>query len=222
MTLDLLHCVVDGQSLNEAQAEEAMRAVLAGESSTVLMASFLTALRIKGETVEELTGFARAMRAAALPLKIQERARPLLDTCGTGGTGVSSFNISTIAAFVVAGAGVRVAKHGNRSITSKCGSADVLEALGVATRVAPETVARAIEEIGIGFLFAPSFHAATRHAQPVRLELKFRTFFNYLGPLTNPAGAEFQVVGTWSDAAAEKIAGALARLGTRRAFVVHG
>jgi anthranilate phosphoribosyltransferase len=222
MTLDLLHRVVEGHSLDEIQAEEAMRAVLAGESSPILMASFLTALRIKGETVEELAGFARAMRAAALPLPIRECARPLLDTCGTGGTGISSFNISTIAAFVVAGAGVRVAKHGNRSITSKCGSADVLEALGVRTRVEPTLVARAIEEIGIGFLFAPSFHTATRHAQPVRLELKFRTFFNYLGPLTNPAGAEFQVVGTWSDAAAGKIAGALARLGTRRAFVVHG
>ena len=216
MTLDLLHRVVEGHSLDETQAEEAMRAVLAGESTPILMASFLTALRIKGETVEELAGFARAMRAAALPLPIAESARPLLDTCGTGGTvGISAFNISTVAAFVVAGAGVRVAKHGNRSITSKCGSADVLEALGVATRVSPETVTRAIEEIGIGFLFAPFFHVATRHAQPVRLELKFRTFFNYLGPLTNPAQAEFQVAGTWSDEAAEKIAGALARLGTR-------
>ena len=223
MTLDLLHRVVEGHSLDETQAEEAMRAVLAGESTPVLMASFLTALRIKGETVEELAGFARAMRAAALPLPIAEGARPLLDTCGTGGTvGVSAFNVSTVAAFVVTGAGVRVAKHGNRSITGKCGSADVLEALGVPTRVGPETVARAIEEIGIGFLFAPSFHAATRHAQPVRLELKFRTFFNYLGPLTNPARAEFQVAGTWSDEAAEKIAGALARLGTKLAFVVHG
>jgi anthranilate phosphoribosyltransferase len=222
MTLELLHRAVDGHSLSEAEAEEAMRAVLAGESTPVLLAAFLTALRIKGETVEELAGFARAMRAAALPLPISDAARPLLDTCGTGGTGLSTFNISTVAAFVAAGAGARVAKHGNRSITSQCGSADVLEALGVRTKVEPEVVARAVEEVGIGFLFAPSFHTATRHAQPVRLELKFRTFFNYLGPLTNPARAEFQVVGTWSDDAAEKIAGALARLGTRRALVVHG
>jgi len=217
-----LHAVVEGRSLDEAQAREAMRALLAGESTPVLTAAFLTALRMKGETVDELTGFARAMRAAALTVPIEDDFRPVLDTCGTGGNGTSTFNISTVAAFVVAGAGVRVAKHGNRSISSKCGSADVLEALGVRTAVDPEMVARAIREVGIGFLFAPTFHGATRNVQPVRIELKMRTAFNFLGPLTNPARAEIQVAGTWSDEAAEKIAGAMARLGAVRAYVVHG
>jgi anthranilate phosphoribosyltransferase len=218
----LLHTIVDGRSLTEREAEEAMRALLAGESTPVLTAAFLTALRMKGETVEELTGFARAMRAAALTVPIDDADRPILDTCGTGGNGTSTFNISTVAAFVVAGAGVRVAKHGNRSISSRCGSADVLDALGVRTAVEPEVVARAIREIGIGFLFAPSFHGATRNVQPIRIELKMRTAFNFLGPLTNPARAEIQVAGTWSDEAAEKIAGAMARLGSHRAYVVHG
>ena len=181
------------------------------------------ALRMKGETVDELVGFARAMRDGRDRwFGLGDGYRPLLDTCGTGGDGAGTFNISTVAAFVVAGAGVRVAKHGNRSISSQCGSADVLEALGVSTRMDPEVVARAIREVGIGFLFAPTFHGATRHVQPIRLELKFRTAFNYLGPLTNPARAEMQVCGTWSDHAAEKIAGAMALLGLRRGYVVHG
>jgi anthranilate phosphoribosyltransferase len=217
-----LHIVVEGASLTEAEAEEAMGRLLAGESTPVLTAAFLTALRMKGETVEELTGFARAMRAAALVVPLDASDRPVLDTCGTGGNGTSTFNISTVAAFVVAGAGVRVAKHGNRSISSKCGSADVLEALGVRTAIDPATVARAIRDVGIGFLFAPLFHGATRSVQPVRLELKMRTAFNFLGPLTNPARAEIQVAGTWSDEAAEKIAGAMARLGLHRGYVVHG
>lgn len=218
----LLHAVVEGRSLTETEAQYAMSALLAGESTPVLTAAFLTALRMKGESVEELTGFARAMRAAATVVPIDEAHRPVLDTCGTGGAGTSTFNISTVSAFVVAGAGVRVAKHGNRSISSRCGSADVLEALGVRTAVEPEVVARAIREAGIGFLFAPSFHGATRNVQPVRIELKMRTAFNFLGPLTNPARAEIQVAGTWSDEAAEKIAGAMARLGSVRAYVVHG
>lgn len=218
----LLHAIVEGRSLSETEAQYAMSALLAGESTPVLTAAFLTALRMKGESVEELTGFARAMRAAATVVPIDDEHRPVLDTCGTGGAGISTFNISTVAAFVVAGAGVRVAKHGNRSISSRCGSADVLEALGVKTAVEPEVVARAIREAGIGFLFAPSFHGATRNVQPVRIEMKMRTAFNYLGPLTNPARAEIQVAGTWSDEAAEKIAGAMARLGSVRAYVVHG
>jgi anthranilate phosphoribosyltransferase len=217
-----LHTIVEGRSLTEAQAQDAMHALLAGESTPVLTAAFLTALRMKGETVEELAGFARAMRAAAVQVPIEDQFRPVLDTCGTGGNGTSTFNISTVAAFVAAGAGVRVAKHGNRSISSRCGSADVLEALGVRTAVEPEVVARAIREAGIGFLFAPSFHGATRNVQPVRIELKMRTAFNFLGPLTNPARAEIQVAGTWSDEAAEKIAGAMARLGSHRAYAVHG
>ncbi len=220
--LTFLHTVVEGRSLSEHEAEDAMRVLLAGESTPVLTAAFLTALRVKGETVDELTGFARAMRDAALVVPIEDSYRPVLDTCGTGGNGTSTFNISTIAAFVVAGAGVRVAKHGNRSISSRCGSADVLEALGVRTAIEPEMVARAIREVGIGFLFAPTFHGATRNVQPVRIELKMRTAFNFLGPLTNPARAEIQVAGTWSDEAAEKIAGAMARLGSHRGYVVHG
>jgi anthranilate phosphoribosyltransferase len=195
---------------------------LAGESTPVLTAAFLTALRMRGESIEELAGFARAMRAVAAPLPLDQSCRPVLDTCGTGGNPTAGFNISTISAFVVAGAGVRVAKHGNRSITSRSGSADLLEALGVRTVVTPEVVAKSIREAGIGFLFAPSFHSAVRHVQPIRLELKFRTAFNFLGPLTNPARAEMQVAGTWSDEAAGKIAGALAKLGLKRGFVVHG
>jgi len=220
--LTLLHMVVEGHSLTETQAEAAMRALLAGESTPVLTAAFLTALRMKGETVDELAGFARAIRDAARPVPIEDSYRPVVDTCGTGGTGTSTFNVSTVAAFVVAGAGVRVAKHGNRSISSRCGSADVLEALGVRTAFEPEMVARAIREVGIGFLFAPAFHGATRNVQPIRIELKMRTAFNFLGPLTNPARAEIQVAGTWSDEAAEKIAGAMARLGSHRGYVVHG
>jgi len=222
MTLELLHQVVGGHSLSEEEAEVAMRALLSGESTPVLTAAFLTALRVRGESVAELTGFARAMRAAAIVLPLDASCRPILDTCGTGGNPTPGFNISTISAFVVAAAGVRVAKHGNRSITSKSGSADLLEALGVRTAVTPEDVANAIRKAGIGFLFAPSFHNGVRHVQPIRLELKFRTAFNFLGPLTNPGRAEIQVTGTWSTEGAEKIAGALARLGLERGYVVHG
>jgi anthranilate phosphoribosyltransferase len=172
--------------------------------------------------VEELVGFARAMREVAAPIDCGRGGEPLLDTCGTGGDCASTFNISTIVAFVAAGAGVRVAKHGNRSISGRCGSADLLEALGIAIAVAPAEVGRAIREIGIGFLFAPAFHAAMKHAQPVRVDLKMRTVFNLLGPLTNPAGADAQLAGAPSAHAAEWIAGALAALGLRRGFVVHG
>jgi len=199
-----------------------MQAILAGEVSSVQIASFLTALRMKGETVEELVGFARAMREVAVRVDVGLAGEPLLDTCGTGGDGQGTFNISTIAAFVVAGAGVRVAKHGNRSISSQGGSADLLESLGIAVVLAPEKVAQAIREIGIGFLFAPAIHTATRHAHPVRIELKMRTVFNLLGPLTNPAGATAQLVGAPSEHAAELMAGALAELGLERGFVVHG
>ena len=167
---------------------------------------------MKGETAAELTGFARAMRRFATTIRHRlPPDEPLLDTCGTGGDGPSTFNISTIAAFVVAAAGVRVAKHGNRSISSKCGSADVLEALGIRIDLSPEEAARAIREVGIAFLFAPAYHAATRHVQPVRRELKMRTVFNLLGPLANPAGATVQVVGATSEHNAELLAGALMR-----------
>jgi anthranilate phosphoribosyltransferase len=220
--LPYLHAVAERHNLAAGEACAAMQGILAGEVSAPQIAAFLTALRMKGETVDELVGFARAMRAVAVRVDAGLNGEPLLDTCGTGGDGQSTFNISTIAAFVVAGAGVRVAKHGNRSMSSQCGSADLLESLGIAVPAPPELVARAIREVGIGFLFAPAVHTAMKHAQPVRAELKMRTVFNLLGPLTNPAGATAQLVGAPSEHAAELMAGALAQLGLARGFVVHG
>ncbi len=199
-----------------------MLSILSGESSTAQIAAFLVAMRMKGETAEELLGFARAMREKAQRVDAGEDAQPLADTCGTGGDCAGTFNISTAAAFVVAGAGIRVAKHGNRSISSHCGSADVMEGLGVKVSLTPEQMGRSIGEVGIGFLFAPVVHAAMRHAQPARLELKTRTVFNMLGPLTNPAGATIQLAGAPSAEAAALMAEALAALGLRRGFVVHG
>jgi anthranilate phosphoribosyltransferase len=219
--LPFIEKLVARRGLSAEEARDAMGTILAGEASEALLAAFLTALRMKGETVEELVGFARAIREKAAPVVVGIDG-PLLDTCGTGGDFAGTFNISTVAAFVVAGAGVRVAKHGNRSITSQCGSADLLEALGIEIAIAPAESARAIREIGIGFLFAPAVHSAMRHAQPVRRELKMRTAFNLLGPLTNPAGADAQIAGAPSEEAAGLIAGALAALGLRRGFVVHG
>jgi anthranilate phosphoribosyltransferase len=219
--LGFIEKLVASRPLAAEEAREAMLTILSGEAGEVQMAAFLTALRMKGETVEELVGFARAIREKAAPVEVGGTG-PLLDTCGTGGDCAGTFNISTVAAFVVAGAGVRVAKHGNRSITSQCGSADLLEALGIEIALAPAESARAIREIGIGFLFAPAVHSAMRHAQPVRRALKIRTAFNLLGPLTNPAGADAQIAGAPSAEAAELIAGALAALGLRRGFVVHG
>jgi anthranilate phosphoribosyltransferase len=180
---------------------------------------------MKGETVEELVGFARAMRRMAAPVSSYldpPNGEPLLDTCGTGGDTAGTFNISTIAAFVVAGAGVRVAKHGNRSISSRCGSADLLEFLGIRVALTAERAAAAIRQIGIGFLFAPAMHTAMKHAHAVRTELKMRTVFNLLGPLTNPAGANAQLAGAPSPHAAELMANALAALGLGSGFVVHG
>ncbi len=214
--------ILERQSLSAAEAEAAMGVILRGEATHPQIAAFLTALRMKGETVDELAGFARAMRAMAAPVAVGLDGAPLLDTCGTGGDRSDTFNISTVAAFVAAGAGVRVAKHGNRSITSRCGSADLLESMGIRLEIPPEQSARAIREIGIGFLFAPAVHSAMRHAQPVRVDLKIRTAFNLLGPLTNPAGANAQLAGAPSERAAELMAGALAALGLRRGFVVHG
>jgi anthranilate phosphoribosyltransferase len=220
--LPFLHRVVERESLSVQQAREAMLAVLDGEASSMQIAAFLAALRVKGETPEELAGFAQAMRARVARVEVHLDGEPLLDTCGTGGDGGATFNVSTVAAFVAAGAGVRVAKHGNRSFTSRCGSADVLEAMGIRVGDPPVRVAAAIREVGIGFLFAPALHPAMKHAQPVRMELKMRTVFNLLGPLTNPAGANVQLVGAPSLDAAELMAGALAALGVERALVVHG
>jgi len=213
---------MERQNLPAEDAEAAMQIILSGQASHAQIAAFLTALKMKGETSGELVGFARAMRRMAAPVEHGLNSEALLDTCGTGGDGSDTFNISTVAAFVVAGAGVHVAKHGNRSISSKCGSADLLEAWGIEIALPPERSARAIREIGIGFLFAPAVHSAMKHAQPVRTELKMRTVFNLLGPLTNPSGANTQLAGAPSEAAAELIAGALAALGLARGFVVHG
>ncbi len=223
MLLPYLHRVAARENLSPEDAREAMLAVLSGEASTAQIAAFLAALRTKGETSDELLGFARAMREKVARVNAAVDSEPLLDTCGTGAAeGPPTFNISTITAFVVAGAGVRVAKHGNRSLSSQCGSADVLEALGISLSISPQEIGRAIREVGIGFLFAPALHPAMKYAQPARLELKMRTVFNLLGPLTNPAGATRQLIGAPSPQAAELMAHALAGLEPERAFIVHG
>jgi anthranilate phosphoribosyltransferase len=214
--------LVSAHDLPAADAEAAMRIILRGEASDARIAAFLIALKMKGETTDELVGFARAMRQMALPIDVGLPGQTLLDTCGTGGDGANTFNISTLAAFVVAGAGVHVAKHGNRSISSQCGSADLLEAWGIPIDLPPEATARAIREVGIGFLFAPAVHTAMKHAHPVRVDLKMRTVFNLLGPLTNPAGATAQIIGAPSLHTAELMAGAIMALGMQHGFVVHG
>ena len=215
------------EGLSRTEADATMEEILAGSSTEVTCKSvaLLASLHHKGETLDELVGFATAMRRHATPIFLPHHSQveeALVDTCGTGGDGRGTFNVSTVAAFVVAGAGVRVAKHGNRSISSRCGSADVLEQLGVRIDLPPGQVARSIEEVGIGFLFAPAVHASTRHAMAARRELKTRTVFNLLGPLTNPAGASGQVVGVYDASVTELMARALGELGVRRAFVVHG
>jgi anthranilate phosphoribosyltransferase len=220
--LPYLERVTERESLSSLDARAAMEIILRGQASQPQIAAFLIALRMKGETVDELVGFARAMRHMVTPIPHGLNGERLLDTCGTGGDVSGTFNISTIAAFVVAGAGVRVAKHGNRSISSQCGSADLLESLGISVAVSADHCARAIREIGIGFLFAPALHTAMKHAHPVRTDLKMRTVFNLLGPLTNPAGANAQLAGAPSAKAAELIAGALAALDLPHGFVVHG
>jgi anthranilate phosphoribosyltransferase len=220
-----LEKIASGKNLERDEAERAMEEILAGRASTEQIAALLMGLRMKGESLDEIVGFALAMRrhaASIFPARHSLTGAPLVDTCGTGGDGLGTFNISTAAAFVVAGAGVRVAKHGNRSSGTRCGSADVLEALGVSINIPAARVATAIEEIGIGFLYAPAMHAATRHAIPARRELRFRTIFNLLGPLTNPAGASAQVVGVYGANLTELLAQVLKELGVARAFVVHG
>lgn len=223
MMNQLIKKVEAGSDLSRQEAEIAMEEILSGQSSEEVIVALLTVLRSKGETVAELVGFARAMRRHAISV-FADGSRPeelLVDTCGTGGDSSGTFNISTAAAFVAAGAGVRIAKHGNRSISSKCGSADVLEALGVSLDVPPDRVGASIREIGIGFLYAPALHTAMRHAMPARRRLG-RTAFNLLGPLTNPAGARAQVAGVFSDKVVEKVALVFGELEVERAFVVHG
>jgi len=213
--------VVEGKNLSGEEAEQAMKLIMSGQATPAQIAGFLTALRMKGETIDEIAAFARVMREFAVQINPRVQGR-LVDTCGTGGDRVKTFNISTIAAFVVAGAGVAIAKHGNRSVTSKAGSADLLEALGVNLELPPERVESIIESTGIGFMFAPLFHGAMKHAIGPRREIGIRTVFNVLGPLTNPANAQAQVLGVFDAALVEPLARVLARLGVEHALVVHG
>jgi anthranilate phosphoribosyltransferase len=208
------------KDLSAAEAEAAMNIIMTGQATPAQIGAYLVALRMKGETVDEITGSARAMRDNAV--RVTRASGPVYDTCGTGGDGAGTFNISTAAAFVLAGTGRKVAKHGNRAASSQCGSADVLAALGLNLELTADQIGTAIDEIGIGFLFAPKFHPAMRHAIGPRKEIGQRTIFNVLGPLTNPAGADVQVIGVYDPALTEPLARVLAGLGSRAAFVIHG
>ncbi len=229
--VDGIHRIVEGRHLTRDEAESVMSEIMSGKASDVQIAAFLTALRMKCETIDELVGFARVIRAKASPVRPQFAAGTvstdteegiLVDTCGTGGDSTTTFNISTAAAFVVAGADVRVAKHGNRSVSSLCGSADVMEALGIRIDLSAEAIARCIDEVGIGFLYAPLLHEAMRYVMPARREMKIRTVFNLLGPLCNPANAKAQILGVYHEKLTEMMAQVLCELGSYRAFVVHG
>ena len=215
-----LQKLIQGGELSEAETMAAFDLIMSGEATPSQLGAFLTALRLRGETVDEIAGAAQSMRRHAV--FVDPRGRPVVDTCGTGVDALGTFNISTTAAFVVAGAGGPVAKHGNRSITSRCGSADVLGALGVNLEAPPEVMEECIGEVGIGFLYAPKLHPAMKHAMGPRRELGFRTIFNLLGPLTNPAGAKAQVLGVFAPELTEVFAQVLRRLGSRHVFVVHG
>ena len=214
-----LRKVAAGQTLTESEAAEAFETIMSGGATEAQIGALLMGMRARGETVDEITGAARAMRARAVKVRAPEGA---IDTCGTGGDAKGTHNISTCAAFVVAGAGVPVAKHGNRSISSRSGSADVLAALGVNIECGPEAIAHCIEASGLGFMFAPAHHASMRHVAKVRSELGTRTIFNLLGPLANPAGTKYQIVGVFGEEWVEPIAQVLGRLGAERAWVVHG
>ncbi|MFC1928281.1 anthranilate phosphoribosyltransferase [Chloroflexota bacterium] len=219
MIKEAIATLIDGRSLSMEEAASVMEEIMGGEVTPAQFGAFVTALRLKGETVEEIAGLARVMRAKAIPVTV---TGALVDTCGTGGDGLATFNISTTAAFVVAGAGLKVAKHGNRAMSSQCGSADVLEALGVILELTAEQVQRCLDEVGIGFMFAPSFHPAMKYAGPPRREIGIRTVFNILGPLTNPAGAQAQVLGVADGSLVDKLALVLQSLGCHHALVVHG
>lgn len=225
--------VVVKQDLSESEMIDVMHQIMSGEATPAQVGSFITALRMKGETVDEIAGAARVMREHATPIRVGQAIdldreeinidrETILDTCGTGGSGTKSFNISTTVAFVVSACGVKVAKHGNRSVSSACGSADVLEALGVNLSVNPNQVESCINKIGLGFLFAPALHGAMRHAIGPRREIGIRTIFNILGPLTNPAGADRQVLGVYDENLVEVLAKVLVKLGCKRGFIVHG
>jgi len=228
---EAVRVLVERRDLTRIEAAAAMEAIMTGAATHAQIAAFLTALRMKGETVEELIGFAQVMRQKVVRVRThgEEVAaltgtdrEMLLDTAGTGGDAAGTFNVSTATAFVVAGAGLRVAKHGNRSVSSLCGSADVVETLGISLELTPAQVARCIDEVGIGFLYAPLLHTAMKHVMPARREMGIRTVFNMLGPLTNPAAANAQVIGVYAPTLTEPLARVLAELGTVRAFVVHG
>src|SRR5213083_1800416 len=228
---EAVRALVDRRDLTRVEAAAAMEAIMTGAATGAQIGAFLTALRMKGETVEELIGFAQVMRQKVVRIRARgddvagisgTDREMLIDTCGTGGDATGTFNVSTATAFVVAGAGLRVAKHGNRSVSSLCGSADVVETLGISLELPPDKVTRCIEEVGIGFLYAPLLHTAMKHVMPARREMGVRTVFNMLGPLTNPAGANAQVIGVYSPTLTEPLACVLAELGTHRAFVVHG
>ncbi|MGE4357380.1 MAG: anthranilate phosphoribosyltransferase [Candidatus Omnitrophota bacterium] len=212
--------LIESKSLSKEEMKKVMEEIMSGEALPTQIASFLTALRMKGETVEEISGAVETMRKFAISVKVDSEV--IFDACGTGGDGLRTFNISTVSSFVIAGAGVVVAKHGNRSVSSQCGSADLVEALGVNIEADKEIVERCLKEIGIGFLFAPKFHPAMKYATPVRRELGIRTIFNLVGPLTNPAGATNQLLGIYDDKLGKKVAQVLGSLGTRHVLVVHG
>ena len=220
MIKEALSKIVSRSDLTMAEAREVMREIMKGEATQAQIGAFLTALRMKGETVDEIAGCAQAMRESAIPVK--PNRNQLVDTCGTGGDGSGTFNISTTVAFVAAGAGLAVAKHGNRSVSSRCGSADLLQALGVNLELTPEQVAQCIDEVGIGFLFAPKLHPAMKYALAPRQEIGLRTIFNILGPLSNPAQAKRQLLGVYHSDLTELMAEVLLALGAEHAFVVHG
>lgn len=219
MITDAIAKLVGGASLTQAEAADATRDIMSGEATPSQIGGYLIAMRMNGETAEEMAGMASVMRENATRVEPQG---DVLDLVGTGGDSVGPFNISTTASFIMAAAGVKVAKHGNRAMTGMMGAGDLLESLGVKMQLSAEGVKRCVDEVGMGFMFAPAFHPATRHAAPVRRELGVRTVFNLLGPLTNPAGAQFQLIGAANADAAEKIANVLAILGTKRSWVVHG
>lgn len=220
MKKEVLERIIEGRDLNSGEARSLMLSIMGGELEESRLAAVLTALRMKGETIDEIAGFAAAMREKAVP--VTPRSSGLVDTCGTGGDGRHTFNVSTAAALLAAAMGIPVAKHGNRAVSSKCGSADVLEALGVKIDLPPGQVAELIDRVGIGFLFAPNLHPAMKHAMPVRRQLGIRTVFNILGPLTNPAGVKRQLTGVFRADLTETFCRVLLALGTERAFVVHG
>ena len=220
MIRDAIKKVVEGCNLTQDEAVLAMTEIMDGEATPAQVSSFITALRMKGETVDEITGFVKVMRDKSI--KVKPKSKTLIDTCGTGGDKLNTFNISTAATFVVAGGGVTVAKHGNRAASSTCGSADVLEALGVNLNLSPDQIATCIDQAGVGFMFAPKMHPAMKHAVGPRKEIGIRTIFNMLGPMTNPANAKQQVIGVFSPEITETMAHVLKALGTERAMIFHG